>query len=337
MSGIVIAVGLVVLIIAHELGHFLAAKAFKLFVHEFGIGFPPKLIGKKWGETEYTLNVLPIGGFVRIAGEDDEEQNIPTNRLLSRQLPWRRALVIAAGVSVNFAVAWILFSSIYVVGTPHVVVIADVEQNSPAAQAGLQSGDIVRGYDKVDVFASKAKEAAGNTFTFEVQRAGDIVQIAATPRISTPEAPGALGVSLVEGGIDAVGFLRAPYEGLKTTWNMTVATVSGFIELLGRLFSGSVPQDVVGPVGIVSTAGQVGGIGVIYLIQMLAVISVNLAVLNLLPIPALDGGRLYLTIVEWISGKKLPKWIEVRINAITFLVLIALMVLLTARDVLRLF
>ena len=145
MSGVFIAVGLIVLIIAHEIGHFLAAKAFRLFVHEFGIGFPPKLFGKKCGETEYTVNALPIGGFVRIAGEDDEEQNIPAERLLSKQAPWKRSLVIAAGVGVNIVLAWVLFTGIYLIGTPHVVVIADVEEGAPAALAGIElmQGDFI--------------------------------------------------------------------------------------------------------------------------------------------------------------------------------------------------
>lgn len=338
MAGLLIAVGLVLLIIAHELGHFLAAKFFKLHVHEFGIGFPPRLFWKKWGETEYSINWLPIGGFVRIAGEDDDgDGSIPREKLLSAQPPWKRALVIAAGVGVNAVLAWVLLTGIFIVGTPHVVLITDVEPNSPAAVAGIEPSDIIMGYTSADTFAEAARNAAGNQFFFDVQRGTERVSINATPRAPSAEQPGALGVSLTEGGIDRTPVWKAPWEALRSTWDLTVATVQGFASLIGRLFTGSVPSDVVGPVGIVSTAGQVGGIGFIYLIQMLAVISINLAVLNLLPIPALDGGRLYLTIIEWVSGKKLPKWIESRVNAVTFLILIALMLLLTARDVFRLF
>lgn len=338
MAGLLIAVGLILLIIAHELGHFLAAKLFRLHVHEFGVGFPPRLFGWKKGETEYTVNALPLGGFVRIAGEDDEAEGvIPAEKLLSTQRPWKRALVIVAGVGTNAVIAWLLLTAVFLMGTPHVVVISDVDADSPAAAAGLISGDLVADYSSSDAFARDARDHVGRSFTFNVLRGSDTVEVTTVPRVPTEEKPGSLGVSLTEGGIDRTPAWKAPYEALKTTWSLTVSTVQSFASLIARLVTGNVPSDVVGPVGIVTTASQVGGIGWIYLVQMLAVISINLAVLNLLPIPALDGGRLYLTIIEWISGKKLPKWVEVRVNAVTFLGLIGLMLLLTARDVFRLF
>jgi regulator of sigma E protease len=338
MAGLIIALGLVLLIVAHELGHFFAAKLFKLHVHEFGIGFPPRLKSWKRGETEYSVNALPLGGFVRIAGEEDETETvIPKEKLLSTQHPLKRALVIIAGVAINAGLAWILLTSVFLVGTPHVVVLSEVEEGSPAAQAGLIAGDIVNQYASAEAFATAARDHVGRTFSFEVLRGSETVVVTTVPRVPTETHPGSLGVALTEGGIDRAPVRRAPYEALRATWDLTVATVQGFWNLLQRLVTGSVPGDVVGPVGIVTTASQVGGIGWIYLVQMLAVISINLAVLNLLPIPALDGGKLYLTLIEWISGKKLPKWIEVRLNAFTFLALIALMLLLTARDILRLF
>jgi len=338
MAGLLIAVGLVALIVTHELGHFVAAKAFRLFVHEFGLGFPPRLAGIKRGETEYTVNALPLGGFVRIAGEDDgSEEEVPRDRLLSTQPWWKRAVVISAGVAVNAAIAWLLLTAVFLIGTPHVVIISDVEQGSPADLAGVMSGDLVEGYASVDEFAARARESAGGEFAFSVLRGSEQVEVTAQPRQPSEEHPGALGVSLAEGGIDRAPFWRAPYDALKATWSLVVATVQGFASLIGRLVTGNVPSDVVGPVGIVTTAGQVGSIGWIYLVQMLAVISVNLAVLNLLPIPALDGGRLYLTLIEGATGWKMPKWIESRVNVVTFLALIGLMLLLTARDVFRLF
>lgn len=338
MAGLLIAVGLIVLIIAHELGHFLAAKAFKLYVHEFGIGFPPRLAKFKKGETEYSLNALPLGGFVRIAGEDDDGDGaIPAKKLLSMQPAWKRAIVIAAGVTVNAVIAWVLLSGIFMIGTPRVLVATSVEENSPAAVAGVEANDLILGYDSSTAFATAARESAEKTFVFEVQRGANKETITSTPRMPSEENPGALGVSLIEGGIERVAVWQAPWEGLKATWSLTVATVMGFVDLISRLFTGNVPSDVVGPVGIVTTAGQVSTIGAIYLIQMLAVISINLAVLNLLPIPALDGGRLYLTLIEWATKKKIPRWIELRMNAVTFVLLIGLMLLLTARDVFRLF
>ena len=338
MAGLLIALGLVVLIIAHELGHFLAAKAFGLHVHEFGIGFPPKLAAWKRGETEYSLNALPLGGFVRIAGEDDDnEGGVPQERLLSAQPPWKRAIVIVAGVAVNAVVAWLLLTAVFLAGTPRVVVIAGVDEGSPAAAAGLQESDVVLGYGSADAFIAAARAGVGGQFAFTVQRGSEQVRVTTTPRVPTAEAPGALGASVGEGGIDRVPAWKAPYEALKTTWSLTVATVEGFAGLIARLVTGSVPGDVVGPVGIVVAAGQVSSVGSIYLVQMLAVISLNLAVLNLLPVPALDGGRLYLTLAEWLTRRRVPRWIETRVNVVTFFLLIALMLLLTARDVFRLF
>lgn len=338
MAGLLIAIGLVVLIVAHELGHFLAAKAFRLFVPEFGIGFPPRLWGKRYGETEYTVNALPIGGFVRIAGEDDEgDGSVAASRLLSKQKPWKRAIVIAAGVGVNVVLAWLLLSVVLAVGTPKVLVIAAVEKDSPAAAAGLKGNDVIVGYETAAAFAQAAREHVGQPFNVAVQRGSGQVELEAVPQEPSPEHPGALGVSLVEGGIERVPAWKAPIMGTVATWNLGRETVMGFVGLVQRLLSGSVPSDVVGPVGIVSTASQIGQVGAIYLVQMLALISINLAVLNLLPIPALDGGRLYLTLVEMATGKKLPKWLEGRLNALTFILLIGLMLLLTARDVFRLF
>lgn len=338
MAGLLIAVGLVLLIVAHELGHFLAAKAFRLFVHEFGVGFPPRLWARKAGETEYSLNALPLGGFVRIAGEDDDgDGSVPRGRLLSAQSPWKRCVVIAAGVTVNAVLAWVLLTAVFAVGTPRVLVATAVEEGSPAAVAGLQAEDLILGYGSAADFAAAARESAGQPFAFDIQRGAEKRSLEATPRTPSDGNQGALGVGLVEGGIEPVAAWKAPWEGLKATGELIVATVMGFVDLLARLFTGNVPGDVVGPVGIVTTAGQVSTIGAIYLVQMLAIISVNLAVLNLLPIPALDGGRLYLTVVEGIAKRKVPRWIEIRMNAVSFVLLIGLMLLLTARDVLRLF
>lgn len=338
MAGLLVAAGLILLIIAHEIGHFLAAKAYGLFVHEFGFGFPPRIWGRKVGETEYTVNALPLGGFVRIAGEDDDgDGDIPPERLLMNQSPWRRAVVIGAGVAVNAVLAWVLLSFVFAFGTPRVVVATAVEENSPAAIAGVMANDLILGYGSTAALAEAARAKAGEEFAFDVRRGGETITLTATPRVPSEDRPGALGLSLVEGGIERSPLWRAPWDGLKATGNLVVATIGGFWELVSHLFRGAVPQDVVGPVGIVTTAGQVSSVGLIYLVQMLAVISVNLAVLNLLPVPALDGGKLYLSVIEAVTGKKIPRWLEIRLTAVTFILLIGLMILLTARDVLRLF
>lgn len=344
LIALIVLISLVLLIIGHELGHFFAAKAFRIEVPEFGIGFPPRIGGIKKGGTLYSVNWLPFGGFVRIKGENgrptDGSEVKPEERAgnFAFQPAWKKSIVILAGVIINFLIGWLLLAIIFMVGTPPLVLINRVEPNSPAVAAGLQAGDVLKGYENVDQFIGDVNAHKGMQMEFDVVRGVGSEHIVATPRANPEPGQGALGVELSSGGAPRESPPRALWDGLKASGLIAAATVVGFAQLIKTAFLHvALPQDVVGPVGIFSVAQQTGKFGLIYVVQLMSLISVNLAVLNLIPFPALDGGRFLLIIIEKIKGSPVTKRAEMAMNAVGFLVLIALMVAITARDVVRLF
>lgn len=343
LTGIIVFIGLVLLIVGHELGHFIAAKAFGIRVDEFGIGFPPRIKGWQYRETLYSINWLPFGGFVRIAGEDptsDEAQQLPPKeqqRLFSARPAWQRSIVLLAGIAINLLIGWLLLATVLSIGTPQLVIVDGIAPNSPAAAAGFERGDVVRGYHDVDTLIRDIAASRGTPLTLHVQRDGRDLDLTATPRANPPEHEGALGVQLALAGADRIGIFAALREGALRTFEITRLTITGLGTVLWQLIThASVPSGVVGPVGIFSVAHQASGLGIAYFLQILAVISVNLAVLNMLPFPALDGGRFVLVLIERIRGTAVPKRIELAINAGGMLILLGLMLLVTVRDVVRL-
>lgn len=344
---LLVILGLSVLILGHELGHFAAARWFKLKVDEFGFGFPPRILARKKGETEYSLNWLPFGGFVRIAGETDrleEDQSAwdampeeEKRRYFRFQPAWRRALVIVAGVLVNFVIGWLLISAIFMIGTPAVLLISGVQPDSPAAQVGLESGDIIAGYTEAQAFIDYINAHRGEEITLTVKREGQDFTFTATPRVDTKRDEGALGVLLAESGISKHSVASALGQGFLETINISWFTVVGFSELVGGLVRGTLVEGIVGPIGIFAVAQATGELGLIYLFQLLALISVNLAVINLIPFPALDGGRLLLIGLEKLKGSPLSVKVETAVNVVGFAFLILLMVVLSIRDIGRWF
>jgi len=352
LTFLIIIIGLSLLILGHEFGHFAAAKLFGLKVDEFGFGFPPRLFAWQKGETKYSLNWLPFGGFVKIAGENDsindagaaEVEPAEKNRLFYFQPAWKRAIVLVAGVTVNFIIGWIMVSFIFMVGTPTAIFISNVENGSPAATAGLKNGDIVRNYylneaekqpaGKIDDFISFINANRGKELTLELIREKGEETVRVVPRADESE-PG-LGVVLQEAGVPKTSFFRAFYEGLIQSSRMVWMTFVSFLKLIqGLVFRGSLLPGIVGPVGIISVAQEAGEIGLIYLFQLIALISINLAVINLLPFPALDGGRLFMILIEKIKGAPLSRRTEALANGIGFLFLISLIILITIRDISR--
>lgn len=350
MTILLVIIALSLLILVHELGHFLAAKYFGLKVHEFGFGFPPKVFSKQWGETEYSFNLLPLGGFVKIYGEEVEDlDNIEEpDKSLAFQPAWKKSVVILAGVIMNILLAWLLISGVFMVGAPEHLSIASVAENSPASEAELRSGDVVleiQGQDQIledpiasDEFIEFVDNNPGGEFTLTIQRGEEVFTETLTGRSSPPEGEGSLGVAIVDMGFEQKSFFNSFIEGakstLETTWFVTVA----FVGLIGDLFSSSEGVDnLTGPVGIFILAKEAGALGLAYLMQLTAIISINLAVLNLIPFPALDGGRFVMTIIEKIKGSPIPKKIEMATNAVGFFLLIALIVIVTINDVGRFF
>lgn len=340
---IIVLISLSILILGHEAGHFFAAKKAGMRVDEFGIGFPPRIKAWKRGETEYSINWLPFGGFVKIAGEnaapgeEAPESEEEKKRFFSFRPAWQRAIVLFAGVAINFLIGWALLSVIFMMGTPKMLIIESVAPDSPAAVAGIKAGDIVSEHDTAEGFISFISENLGEEVELTVIRSEGQVSVSAIPREDPPEGEGALGVALAEGGAPSLGFFQAIGEGFKFSVQIGVLTVRAFYDLAKNLLvSQELLEGVVGPVGIFSLAITTSQFGVVFLLQLIGVISINLAVANMIPFPALDGGRLLLLLVEKIKGSPVPHKTEAILNGIGFLILIALMVLVTVRDVIRL-
>jgi regulator of sigma E protease len=358
-------IGLSFLILAHEAAHFFAAKIFKLKVHEFGFGFPPRITAKKIGDTEYSLNWLPFGGFVRIAGErgefdmvrdgedatngegketdekraDVEEGTSPpspleTRRLFFAQPAWKKSLILLAGVMMNFILGWLLISGTLMIGTPRAIVITDVETGSPAAAAGLQTGDALQGYGTSQAFIDFVNAHRGQPIALHLLRNAKDINLTITPRVVTKPNEGAIGIGLADAGAPREAPLSALGHGFTASIGLFGTILVAFGSLAKQIFvHATLPQGVVGPVGIFGVAQETGKIGLVYLLQFIGIISINLAVVNLIPFPALDGGRFLMVVIEKIKGSPVPKKLELWVNGLGFAFLLLLMALLTVRDV----
>ena len=340
MTIVIFIIGISALILVHELGHFLAAKKMGLWVEEFGIGFPPRLLKFKKGETIYSVNLLLLGGFVKIHGEkrDPHIQEEKPERSFWFLPLGRRAVIIAAGVFMNLVLGWLIISAVYMIGAPSGVMITNVLSDSPAAVAGLLSGDRVVGYEKSEVLIKFINENKGREVVLKILRNGKELEFKLTPRISPPVGQGALGIALTEIGFAKLGFFSGLIEGAATSAKILWAIVLALANLLIGIFTAApVVEQFVGPVGIFQVAAQAGAFGLPYLLQLIGLISLNLVILNIIPIPALDGGRLLFLLLEKIKGAPLHPNREMIANAIGFILLFLLMILITVRDVVKLF
>ncbi len=340
LTFLIVLIGLSLLILGHEAGHFLTAKLFGLKVDEFGIGFPPRITAIKRGETEYSVNWLPFGGFVKIAGEEEGQENAtlsPEERkgYFFAAKAWKRAVVIGAGVFLNFVFGWLLISGVLMAGTPAILAVRDVAAGSPAAVAGVHAGDLIKGFSHGDDFIAFVKSHSEDSASFTVVRNGKEIPFSITPRDEggVPR----IGIGLEEGGGEGLGFWSALKTGFVESLNICWLTIRAFGALIVNLFAhASLLEGVVGPVGIFSVANQTSRFGLAYLVELLGAISLNLAVANLIPFPALDGGRLLLIAIEKIKGSPVSKRVEAIANNVGFLLLILIMVLVTIRDVIHL-
>jgi regulator of sigma E protease len=334
-------IGFSILILAHEFGHFWVARKFKMPVKEFGIGFPPRAWAKKAKDgIEYSINWLPIGGFVRIAGEGDDptekesdDPNIFRNRSVSQ-----RAAVMIAGVAVNFILGWFLIAAALSIGTPPAIVVTGIQKNSPASTAGFKEGDAILGFPSSASFISYSKENLGKELTLRVLRDGRESEVRVTPRVNAPQGEGAIGLGVSDAGSPAMPIYKAAVEAVREVWFIVVMSLTAFGTLLAGIFThGSVSADVMGPVGILNTAKHTGALGLVYLLRLMGLISVNLAVLNLMPFPALDGGRILFLAIERVIRRKLPQNAEAWVNVAGFGLLLLLILVITVRDVGRIF
>lgn len=306
-----------------------------------------------YGGTVYSLNWIPIGGFVKIKGEDGEHRNDADS--FSAKSPWTRIKVLAAGVAMNFFVAWVFFSLGFMLGTPQEVsnkdaagariMIVSVEPNSPAAQMGIMEGDVVLGQqanygESIDLTTVKDAQdyiasLRGKEMSLRIKRGPNEMVVRGTPRAEVPEGGGLLGVGLTQVKNVKYSFFESLFKGLEETWSVVLLTV-GFIF---QIFAGNkeVMKGVSGIVGIAQVTGSVIPLGLVAVTRFIAMLSVNLAVLNILPIPALDGGRILFVLIEKIKGSPIKEKTEQIFHAVGFALLMVLMVWVTYRDIARIF
>lgn len=329
-----------ILVIVHEFGHFIVAKKSGIPVLEFALGLPytPKLWGKKIGETTYSVYPLLFGGFVRLLGEDDGE--------FANRPKLVRSVVIVAGVIMNFVLGIFAFAIVYSFqGVPRDlknIKVVDISQNSPAFNSGLIVGDTIIKVDgnemkKVTDFISYVDTKRGQKVTIENQNSKKIV---VTPRAVPPQGEGPLGVTITTVEIYFPPVWERPfygiYYGIKEAifWGQNIA--SGLWTMVYSLFKGQVPKDVSGPVGIFAVTSEVAKSGILNLINFVGILSINLAILNILPFPALDGGRLLFVFIEGIIGRKVLPKVEAVIHSIGMIILLILILAVTFKDVQKL-
>lgn len=357
------------LVFVHELGHFLVARRFGVKAEEFGFGFPPRAAGiyrdeaGKWQKTRgsqpisapgtiYSLNWLPLGGFVRIKGENGDSAD--QDSFMSKAA-WKRALILVAGVTMNFILAAFLLAGGFLFGLPQSldtvdpramvrdrrIQVVEVIADSPAATAGLLSGDIIRSIDgqsfnTYQELQDYVGEKAGQALRYDILRETDALTLTVTPDIRPETGRGGAGVAVWEVGLVRYPVHLAVIKGFESAVELTSAILSAFGSLIADLVRGrGMTADLAGPVGIAVLTGQVAKQGFAYLLQFAAALSINLAIINVLPFPALDGGRLLFLGIEKLRRRPIEREREALIHNIGFALLMLLVLFVTVRDVSR--
>lgn len=338
-----------VLVLVHEFGHYWVAKKSGVWVEEFGIGLPPRAWGKKIGDTLYSVNWLPFGGFVKLHGENLEDPMTDPKRSFLRKSKKARISVVVAGVAMNFILAVFCFAIGYSFsGFPREtenVKIVDVAKESPAEASGLQKDDIIRSVNGESAtsntgFVSLVEKYKGEEVTFGIERNGVGIDIQATPRVDHPQGQGSLGVVISATEIYYPAVWKRPfmgvYYGFKDAFYWSKIVLSGFTKIFTDLAGGTVPKDIAGPVGIYALTSQAASFGPMALLNFVGILSVNLAILNIMPLPALDGGRLLFILIEGIMGKRVVPKVEAVVHTAGMILLLLLLFAITAYDIRRL-
>jgi regulator of sigma E protease len=367
MSIILFFIVLGVLVLSHEWGHFIVAKKSGIRVDEFGFGFPPKLFGWKRGETTYSLNILPFGGFVRIHGENPDEESLTgadAARSMANKPKWIQALVLVAGVTCNLLLAWFFLSLGLMSGLPVStssglagiedarLLITSISPNSPASTADLKPGDEILSIADNKTKIDKCSECTDQLTAEDVQslvaqnangevsltylRGGAVFTSKLKPAKGVVADRVAIGIGMDTVGIAKLNFFAALWTGLKLTAHLTWSTITGIVHMIGSVFQGRGSQvlaSVAGPVGLVGLVSDAAGLGLVYLLSFTAFISINLAVLNLIPFPALDGGRLLFLLIEKVKGSPISPRLANKLNIIGFALLLLMMAIVTYSDI----
>jgi regulator of sigma E protease len=349
MTIIIFILVLLVTVTVHEWGHFFAARKSGMRVEEFGFGIPPKLWSKQVGETKYSINALPIGGFVKISGENGIDESVPLSVQFDTKPWYLKSFVLVAGVTMNIVLAIVLFTIANMIGMPTITdtgvpTVITVSQNSPASETGISVGDKVTKItaNNIDIptadteMLRKAILDGAPTVTIDYIRGGEDKQVTITPK--EKESGRYIGIGIEKIGIVKMGVWTACKSALVQTWNL----IGSILHTLGSLLAGIFTHNgsasgLMGPVGLAREVGSAATIGFAYLLAFTAAISINLAVLNIMPFPALDGGRLIVVILEAITRRRFSSNTVGLIHTIGFLVLLGLMVVLTIGDISKFF
>jgi regulator of sigma E protease len=358
MSILIFLLVLSILVLVHELGHFIAAKKSGVLVEEFGIGFPPRLFGIKIKETIYSVNLIPLGGFVKLYGEEYDEISQKSkvkskklkNQAFAYKNPWQKILIIVAGVLGNFVLGWFLISYLFTQGVPtpaNKVIVEKVQDKSPAKIANLQPKDAIYAL-KVNqkIYPIKTstdlitltKKYGGEKIILYVERGKEKFQTTIIPRKNPPKNEGPLGIVITSFVEKKYPWYQAPYYGLIHAATITQKIISELIKTLIQILSFQKPSvDVAGPIGIARFTSEVAKFGKNAVLELMALLSLNLAVVNLLPFPALDGGRLIFALYELITKKRINKKLESYLNLFGFIFLITVAILVSINDILKIY
>ncbi len=370
---------LAILVLSHEFGHFIVAKIFGIRVDEFGLGFPPRIFSRKYGETVYSLNWLPFGGFVKIFGEDPTHEVLDSGhkdntRSLYRKPRYIQAAVIAAGIFFNLILAWFSLSAGFMAGLPvpvgfssfgpkpegSTLLITDIFPGSPASEAGLKSGMTITYLATKDSSLEKINPETVSDFISKnsgkeiylgyktALRSGilgtiglgplafesETKTVTIIPRSGIIDGRPGIGIAMDQVGILKLPFFDAFYAGGLGVYSLFTGTISGLYSFLAGFFTtgSSSGVSVSGPVGLIGVVGEAANSGLAYLLALTAVISVNLAAINLVPFPALDGGRLFFLAIEALIRRPLNPRIVNTLNITGFVILLGLMIFVTYGD-----
>lgn len=365
MTIILFVIILAVLVFVHEFGHFITAKKSGIRVDEFGIGFPPKIFSwkPKKSETTYSINAIPFGGFVKIFGEDPDDDSISgpeSNRSFVNKPKSIQALVLVAGVLFNIIFAWFLITLGYWIGFPTNVTeeninyaqsvnltIVGVVPDSPADIAGLKPGDSLISVSSVnnsidmpnaDEVRNLILESGGEDISIEYGRGKETGQVDLLAEGGLVDEGVAIGIIMDDIGIVKYPVLKGLVEGTKTTINLLLLIAEGLAVFIMNAFTGKANlSQISGPVGIIGLVGDASRLGFVYLLSFTALISLHLAILNLIPFPALDGGRILFILIEKLKGSPISPKIQNWTNGIGFALLIILMLVVTYSDIAKLF
>jgi len=360
-------------VFVHEWGHFFVARKLGVKSEEFGFGFPPRIIGVyknkkgKWSmakgkkkvedaqDTVYSLNWIPLGGFVKIKGEDGENEKDKDS--FAGKKAWKRAAILSAGVSMNLVLAAVLLSVGLMLGLPQAatgdfesgtqvsdqkVTVLKVFPETPAKEAEIKMGDVILGINGQELNSSEQvnqfiKDKKGEKLTYKIKRGEEVLHKKITPETIEKNGETGIGIAITNTAIVKYPWYRAVWKGVKETVILTGAIIVALVGLVKDLIMGqSVAAEVGGPVRIAALTGQFANLGFAYLLQFTALLSINLAIINFLPIPALDGGRVLFLIIEKIKGSPVKKEVEALIHNLSFILLIILILIITFNDIVNL-